>query len=197
MKRTAVEILAPLFDTWGEQRWTRLPEKEIRATISTAILAIESAPAYQTEFRDRARAWVKLDEAVKMRDEHAFRYIGLVAEAYGILKGYYLPDKVIAKYKCGTCGRGGQRGRMVKLWREINDGDRGWCAACGSEYTGTKEPIGSDGKHDSDEFGPSDQMYTREVGKSLLPWVPDKDGSTWGYTSVPPEGYVWWKELPL
>ena len=61
---------------------------------------------------------------------------------------------------------------------------------------GFADVIDDKGKHDEGDYGRSDQIYNHKQGTSLLPWIPDHDGSTWGYTSVPPEGCLWWETLP-
>lgn len=114
-----------------------------------------------------------------------------IAEAVGYLRGYALPPDVLARYVCGTCGA-----RDVKLWRAVHDASRGWCAKCAMAQAGYPDVIDDRGKHEAGDYGPSDQVYSPAKGQSLLPWVPAPDGAAWCYTSVPPEGCVWWRELP-
>mgnify|MGYP001610690564 CR=1 FL=1 len=42
----------------------------------------------------------------------------------------------------------------------------------------------------------TDQIYSPDKGTCLLPWVPDADGSTWCYGSIPADGVAWWRALP-
>lgn len=114
-----------------------------------------------------------------------------MAEAVGYLRGYQLRDDTVSEYVCGDCGA-----RGVKLWRAVHDSSRGWCSKCGTAQAGLPDEIDSDGRHPSKFGGMSDQIYNPEQGTSLLPFVPAPDGETWGYTSVPSEGCLWWRHLP-
>ena len=113
-----------------------------------------------------------------------------ISEALGYLKGYELSAKVLSEYVCSHCDVSG-----VKLWRGIGSADEKWCAACGMKQAGLKNTIGDDGRYEG-EFGPSDQIYSSDKGQNLLPYIPTPDGETWGYTSVPTEGCIWWRNLP-
>ena len=115
-----------------------------------------------------------------------------ISQALGYLRGYVLPPEIIAAYRCTFCGTEG-----VKLWRAIHSDREAGCSRCGTAQAGLPDTINEDGELiDSIDGRPSDQIYSSKQGLNLLPYVPTLDGETWGYTSVPPEGCLWWKSLP-
>lgn len=114
----------------------------------------------------------------------------MISEATGALRGYELFESVRATYVCSHCSASG-----VKLWRSIGDGNEKWCSACACKQAGLPDTIDTDGRIEG-EHGASDQIYNPEKGLNLLPCVPCIDEGTWGYTSVPPEGVLWWRTLP-
>ncbi|MDD4382130.1 MAG: hypothetical protein PHE21_02175 [Candidatus Dojkabacteria bacterium] len=91
-------------------------------------------------------------------------------------------------YVCSKCGKSG-----VKLWREYQTlNPELACAGCAAKSEG-KDPskINSEGMLESD-LGLTDQIGW------YVPAVPDEEGfGYWGYTSVPQEGVIWWRNLPL
>lgn len=112
------------------------------------------------------------------------------SEAMAHLNGYILPPEVLEKYRCSRCQVTG-----VKLWRAAYSAQESWCAKCGCAQAGLPDDIGEDGRRKGDH-DTSDQIYSYKKGENLLPWVPAPDGGTWGYTSVPNEGVLWWRSLP-
>jgi hypothetical protein len=114
------------------------------------------------------------------------------ARALGFLTGYELPQAVLANYVCSHCDASG-----VKLWRAAHSAQEAWCSRCGTSQAGLEDAIDEQGKMESTiGCGRTDQIYSSKQGLNLLPWVPDADGSTWGYTSVPAAGVEWWRQLP-
>lgn len=111
--------------------------------------------------------------------------------AKGVLTGYLLPPEVLDRYVCSTCGI-----RGVKLWRAVHSAQEAWCAHCGTKQAGLPNNIDREGRGPCEFGGLSDQIYSSKKGLNLLPWVPDADGETWGYTSIPSEGVEWWRNLP-
>lgn len=128
----------------------------------------------------------------RMLDKGSVDEFEAVNTIIATLQGYELPDSVLQKYKCSFCQAQG-----VKLWREMGTDDRGWCGACAQIYI-KLDKIDADGRIESDVIPgiKTDQLHRRGGEKTLLPFVPDKDGSTWAYTSVPPAGVLWWRNLP-
>lgn len=109
----------------------------------------------------------------------------------------YRTGKVPKSYKCSECKTTG-----VKLWREYNtflDHQTLRCCTCAGEYGDVldlvRENITAEGKipwYYQGKF----MQYTDQVG-GLIPAVPTQENDTfWGYTSVPEDGCVWWKNLP-
>jgi hypothetical protein len=105
------------------------------------------------------------------------------------------PDNPIQPYRCSECGAGG-----CKLWRESYvtlDQVELKCARCtGKHEDRDVSTLDADGKVEI-SYTPN-QTYkqrTDQIG-NWLPAVPTGDGSFWGYTSVPPEGCLWWRLLP-
>jgi hypothetical protein len=101
----------------------------------------------------------------------------------------YSSTDVPDKYICGKCGL-----ISVKLWRDVvvsvTQVDLR-CAMCLDAG-----PIDAEGYFIESKYGKTDQCTTEELG-SMLPAVPTEDESTyWGYTSVPQEGVLWWRNLP-
>lgn len=116
-----------------------------------------------------------------------------MSEALGLLRGYEPSEEVLAKYRCTFCGISG-----VKLWRAVHSAEEAWCCKCGTAQAGLPDTINENGKLASSVMDGqlTDQIYSPHQGCNLLPWVPCVDGGTWGYTSVPPEGCEWWRNLP-
>lgn len=109
------------------------------------------------------------------------------------LQGYELPPEVLQKYICSVCGA-----TDVKLWRRSHDSNvEPTCATCSTKGTRIG-PVDEWGQVQScvDSRIKTDQLYDPSLGlPSLVPYVPDKDGSTWGYTSIPQAGVFWWRQL--
>ena len=96
-------------------------------------------------------------------------------------------------YKCDSCGLVG-----IKLWREYMasaDGSNFFCASCAGKAANvdisslSKDGILMDSFWKSGEIGhyvPA--IPAEDEGESAVKW--------WGYTSVPPGGVKWWRELP-
>lgn len=83
-------------------------------------------------------------------------------------------------YRCADCAVEG-----VRLWRPSCDTGPLRCEDCG-----TKSEIAK---------GRSERSIRERSGDQLgylLPAVPDEDGSTWGYSSVPEPYCIWWYRLP-
>lgn len=83
-------------------------------------------------------------------------------------------------YKCGRCGAEG-----VKLFRK----------------SATSEPVLEQPLLCGD-CTVTEQGHTLNLAESDQCWgrcpaIPDLRGGWWGYTSVPAEGCVWWRALPL
>jgi hypothetical protein len=104
------------------------------------------------------------------------------------MKINYSENIVSKDYKCNNCGASG-----VKLWREYQTfSPRLLCAACAakSQKKNIKD-MNKEGMYPSDDLGLTDQIGW------YIPAVPDEQGSGfWGYTSVPEDGVVWWKNMP-
>jgi hypothetical protein len=121
-----------------------------------------------------------------------FYFITKASEALGVLRGHELPPEVLAKYVCHVCGVSG-----VKLWRVASSSCiEGYCSKCGTAQAGLPDTVDERGKIESKFGDRSDKIYSSKKGCGLVPWVIDTDGSTWGYTSVAPQGCVWWSQLP-
>jgi hypothetical protein len=90
-------------------------------------------------------------------------------------------------YKCKVCKSEG-----LKLWREYcTFGISLLCAACVcKEQKIDEKSFDGDGLRKTSYGTKTDQANCR------VPAVFDKDGSCWGYTSVPLDGYNKWKKLP-
>ena len=92
-------------------------------------------------------------------------------------------------YVCDECGK-----THVKLWREYQtflNHQVLRCGDCALRNQNKEGPINQEGKR-LDKLG----MMTDQIGW-LVPAVPTEENDTfWGYTSVPPEGCKWWRELP-
>lgn len=96
----------------------------------------------------------------------------------------------VIPYKCATCGA-----ESCKLWRLYNtflSHQRLACGPCALADQKQEGPIDAGGfVYDKDIHQRCDQ-----IGE-LVPAVPTPDGETfWGYSSVPPEGVAWWRNLP-
>lgn len=95
-------------------------------------------------------------------------------------------------YRCSDCSAMG-----CKLWREYNTvltAQTFRCGRCVLKAAGLSDvTISEQGRVYSDAHG----TWTDQVG-GMIPAVPTEDGSTyWGYTSVPDDGVLWWRQLPL
>lgn len=81
-----------------------------------------------------------------------------------------------------------------KLWRQYNtvlSYLRLMCGPCALIDQKQKGPI-DDGGYVYDK---SIHAHCDQIGW-LVPAIPTPDGTFWGYSSVPPEGEKWWRELP-
>lgn len=101
----------------------------------------------------------------------------------------YLSTKTPDNYVCGQCGATG-----IKLWRClafcVSQVDLR-CAKCLDHGEVDEEGYFKDSK-----YGKSDQCFIKELG-SMLPAIPTEEENTyWGYTSVPMDGVMWWRNLP-
>ena len=90
----------------------------------------------------------------------------------------------VIPYKCATCAA-----ENCKLWRQYQTFVCNLHLLCGPCALSNQKKSGSidaDGCiNDCDQIG------------WLVPAVPTPDGETfWGYSSVPPEGVAWWRNLP-
>jgi DNA-directed RNA polymerase subunit RPC12/RpoP len=93
-------------------------------------------------------------------------------------------------YKCAFCGA-----ENCKLWRQSQTFAGHICLVCGPCALADQKqegPIDAGGfVYDKDIHQHCDQIGW------LVPAVPTPDGETfWGYSSVPPEGVAWWRNLP-
>ena len=103
----------------------------------------------------------------------------------------YTSGKTPPNYKCFKCDSAG-----CKLWREYQtflDTQVLYCAKCAGRYQDVNiSSINVNGKYIEKEH----RYLTDQIG-SLIPAVPTVENDTyWGYTSVPEDGCVWWKNLP-
>jgi hypothetical protein len=100
-------------------------------------------------------------------------------------------------YKCTGCGV-----ENVKLWRQYQtfaDNIKLMCVDCSCQDQKF------DAKHVSEKgyyTYPDDDKYLAGITCDQLGWLvpacPTADGETfWGYTSVPEDIVVWWRDLPL
>lgn len=140
---------------------------------------------------DQARAHLLF--WLSARDANLYDLTMCLSDAGGYIRGYLMDPLVSERYVCSTCGA-----RGVKLWRGIGDASEAWCSKCGMAQAGYEDTVDALGKHTEGRHGISDQIYNPEQGQNLLPYVPapNEGGGTWGYTSVPPEGCLWWQHLP-
>ena len=95
-------------------------------------------------------------------------------------------------YECTKCGL-----TNCKLWREYQvfaNKTKLFCAYCGVENQKlSKVFISEDGFLIRDE---DVNFKTDQIGW-LVPAIPCEEGNSyWGYTSVPIEGVIWWRNLP-
>lgn len=96
-------------------------------------------------------------------------------------------------YVCGKCQREG-----VKLWREYSmflNHQTLVCASClleeGQENSERPKFIGQDGKV-------GDGRMRSDGAGWRIPAIPTQQNDTfWGYSSVPEDGVLWWRRLPL
>lgn len=108
----------------------------------------------------------------------------------------YESGQVPETYVCGKCGNSN-----VKLWRDYQtflEHQKLRCAKCitkehakkGEKRQFRKNSDGNNRWSNPQGFPESDQIGWR------VPAVPTEDNTTfWGYTSVPPEGCIWWDNL--
>ena len=90
----------------------------------------------------------------------------------------YAPGVMPDSYKCKVCGKTG-----VKLWRPYQSFCvKLQCVDCAEKAEKKKLDL-----KNGDQIG------------WLIPAVPcvGEPDTYWGYTSVPPDGVQWWKDLPL
>ena len=98
----------------------------------------------------------------------------------------YASGKTPHDYVCSKC-----KATNCKLWRESAFGPSLFCSQCALETEKKTSFIDSKG-YRIDKFG----IKTDQIGY-LLPAIPDEEGvGYWAYTSVPPEGLTWWRNLP-
>ena len=91
-------------------------------------------------------------------------------------------------YVCSQC-----RATGIKLWRQSStflEHIELMCAECVCEHLNVDISSMDDSGRVETEHGRTDQ-----VGY-MIPAVPTKDDSFWGYTSVPEDGVNWWHNLP-
>lgn len=94
----------------------------------------------------------------------------------------------LPSYFCWTCKK-----RGIKLWRFAQTSDFGLCCAT---CAGQIHEMTPDGKVPS-SIAPGHK--TDQLDKSRVPAVPKTDlecEAYWGYSSVPKEDVIWWKNLP-
>lgn len=103
----------------------------------------------------------------------------------------YLENKTPEKYRCFKCGGIGR-----KLWRQYQtfaDVVELLCAECAAKDQGKDISTINDVGMLLDDYG----QRTDQIGW-LVPAVPTEDkGTYWGYTSVPKDGCIWWRKLPV
>ncbi len=103
-------------------------------------------------------------------------------------------------YACHTC-----KATNCKLWREYNtflSHQSLRCSVCAlareSSAKCTYEAIDNNGRLERTYYLNGEKRWTStsdQIGW-LVPAVPTEEGDTyWGYTSVPPEGVIWWRSL--
>lgn len=121
------------------------------------------------------------------------------------LKANYSSNQVSSAYKCSICNRQG-----CKLWRKSQsylNHQSLYCVDCALKNQKMEGIfVREDGKYLCDK-GKVRQLETGELVdyeqwsnqlNCLVPAVPLEDEDTfWGYTSVPEDGFAWWKRLPL
>ena len=99
-----------------------------------------------------------------------------------------LPKEQRARMRCDLCGA-----TDCKMWREYQtfaDHTKVLCGPCALTDQDKAGPIDDDGKIESD-LGKCDQIGW------MVPAVPDLEGlGFWGYTSVPADAVLWWRQLP-
>lgn len=118
----------------------------------------------------------------------------------------YAQKKVPSGYHCDFCKKEG-----VKLWRDYQtfmDHQTLACAACALEKAKKSDglgvvyeaPLTPEGLVRIHYVQEGKEPFGHHLGDSIgwrVPAVPTEDGTTfWGYSSVPPEGVSWWKQLP-
>ena len=102
----------------------------------------------------------------------------------------YASSAVPSSYQCGACGVSN-----CKLWRDYMtrlDELTLWCCNCAAKDQDTH--VGSmteEGKYLGEQG-----TLTDCIG-DLVPAIPVEPNNTyWGYSSVPPRGCAWWRNLP-
>lgn len=107
-----------------------------------------------------------------------------------------MPYETTVDYSCGAC-----KARGVKLWRSVHgckmDGHELLCAACVAPPGTFVDDDGKGVNEHAKAFGDPDCFLKRPtvcVGRGL-PAIP-VDDTFYGHTSVPPEGFEWWRTLP-
>ena len=100
----------------------------------------------------------------------------------------YSQDNVPKEYKCSDCGK-----TNCKLWRQyctFLNHIQLLCVTCAAKSQNKDIQVDSKGFHQG-EYGASDQIGW------CVPAVPTEEGDAyWGYTSVPENGVIWWRNLP-
>ena len=116
---------------------------------------------------------------------------------------------------CASCAEARQSPRLYQehTWEKNLQGPGYIGKPTGKEFPLPKWTIDASGKIPSRYgYGPeglpiqfTDQLEVdlRDVSESyqsgetnMIPAVPDEDGYFWGYTSVPEDRCIWWKNLP-
>ena len=164
----------------------------IAKDVSNGLIAV--VQEFRREVRSEEPPVLAEKFAELLRATHAYSQAWVACwEAVGYLRGYELPAQRLAEYKCTFCKKKG-----VKLWRGIHSDAEAWCSTCATKQAGLADTVDVDGRIEDSFGGPhrTDQIYSSKKGQNLLPYVPAVDGGTWGYTSVPPEGCIWWRSLP-
>lgn len=101
----------------------------------------------------------------------------------------YINSETPKSYVCSSCGVSG-----CKLWREYQTCDPQLlcCICAGRVDKKDVSTVDAEGLRKS-EYG----SRTDQIGW-YVPAIPveEEEESYWGYTSVPPDGVTWWKNLP-
>lgn len=96
------------------------------------------------------------------------------------------------KYICHHCKASG-----CKLWREYQTMfPTLLCVVCATRNEQKVDNVDATGRRTMTDDECSPGSTTDQIGW-YVPAVPDEEGRNyWGYSSVPPEGCVWWRNLP-